>query len=165
MVQFDRPIYNVDELKATTGYKETRSGLLRKVREDKTINQKTIVPPRPSGRLGADGQASTSSNLSEHFAHTLGVYRADIMKQNPSTVLREFQAKLEAEGSSTGLITPAYAKSQPQTILDYSSELPEGDQLLLGSSKCPRCGLKLCACGYLKREQAVKGPQEKRQKT
>ncbi|KAK2198311.1 bifunctional WD40 repeat/WD40-repeat-containing domain superfamily/WD40-YVTN repeat-like-containing domain superfamily [Babesia duncani] len=43
-----------------------------------------------------------------------------------------------------------YQQTQPDVILDFSVPETREENLLLGAEKCPRCGLKICQCGFMK---------------
>ncbi|XP_953029.1 uncharacterized protein TA08040 [Theileria annulata] len=42
-----------------------------------------------------------------------------------------------------------YKKTQPNLILDFNKPATKQENMLLGVSKCPRCGIKICQCGYM----------------
>ncbi|AFZ81206.1 WD domain, G-beta repeat domain-containing protein [Theileria equi strain WA] len=42
-----------------------------------------------------------------------------------------------------------YKKTQPNLILDFAKPETVEENMLLGVRKCPRCGIKICQCGYM----------------
>ncbi|UKJ89631.1 hypothetical protein MACJ_002883 [Theileria orientalis] len=46
-----------------------------------------------------------------------------------------------------------YKKTQPNLILDFERPKTKEEKLLLGVSKCPRCGIKICQCGYMEKNR------------
>ncbi|EDO06193.1 WD domain G-beta repeat family protein [Babesia bovis T2Bo] len=42
-----------------------------------------------------------------------------------------------------------YQKSQPELILDFTAPEGKEENMLIGVQKCPRCGIKICQCGYM----------------
>ena len=68
----------------------------------------------------------------------------------------DIQQQLLSYGSEgTGLISGAYRDTQPEAVLDFSESAANqsADTLLRKKQYCPRCGLKICTCGYLGGEQ------------
>ncbi|CAD7922226.1 unnamed protein product [Amoebophrya sp. A25] len=65
--------------------------------------------------------------------------------ENPQEILQKFQPKKEEE-----IVYMRAYKDNP-TILDYSAE-DENDQAarMLRGNHCPKCGRKLCTCGYMR---------------
>ncbi|CDR95071.1 hypothetical protein, conserved [Babesia bigemina] len=42
-----------------------------------------------------------------------------------------------------------YKKTQPDLILDFTAPGTKEESMLQGVQKCPRCGIKICQCGYM----------------
>ncbi|GFE54550.1 WD G-beta repeat-containing protein protein [Babesia ovis] len=42
-----------------------------------------------------------------------------------------------------------YQKTQPELILDFTAPDTKEENMLQGVRKCPRCGIKICQCGYM----------------
>ncbi|ORM41528.1 Gastrulation defective protein 1 [Babesia sp. Xinjiang] len=42
-----------------------------------------------------------------------------------------------------------YQKTQPELILDFTAPETKEENMLQGVQKCPRCGIKICQCGYM----------------
>ncbi|KAK1442654.1 gastrulation defective protein 1-related protein [Babesia gibsoni] len=43
----------------------------------------------------------------------------------------------------------AYKKTQPDLILDFTAPKTKEENMLQSISRCPRCGTKICRCGYM----------------
>eukprot|EP00921_Rhytidocystis_pertsovi_P018547 GHVQ01029339.1.p1 GENE.GHVQ01029339.1~~GHVQ01029339.1.p1 ORF type:complete len:633 (-),score=82.67 GHVQ01029339.1:340-2238(-) len=163
------PIYTPGNL--PQGYRETRSGGIRKVKprgkEKERIEretQKTIVPMRPVvGSEGSGGaRAAYGSSMSQFILGQIDKKDNEAKeKEDPVEILRSFAKKSEG---NPNLIGRAYAKTQPVNILDYTMDKGDDEELLSGSRKCPRCGLKMCQCGYMELEDMIKGPPQKQRK-
>ncbi|GIX64617.1 WD domain, G-beta repeat-containing protein [Babesia caballi] len=42
-----------------------------------------------------------------------------------------------------------YKRTQPDLILDFTTPETKEESMLQGVQKCPRCGIKICQCGYM----------------
>ncbi|KAK1938568.1 hypothetical protein X943_002346 [Babesia divergens] len=42
-----------------------------------------------------------------------------------------------------------YKRTQPDLIVDFAVPETKEESMLQGVSKCPRCGIKICQCGYM----------------
>ncbi|KAF8823098.1 WD domain, G-beta repeat-containing protein [Cardiosporidium cionae] len=162
---FNPPVFTMDTLPA--GYKETRSGMVRKVKprgkEKERIEQETmkaLIPPRPTGKEGSGGILASHRNLSQMILGQLG--KSSIQDEDPTEVLRGYASAAEANPL---LVGSAYKRTQPQPILDYSMEENDEEALLSNAEKCPRCGLKMCQCGYMAHQNSISGPSSKIQRT
>lgn len=56
---------------------------------------------------------------------------------------------VSTNSASASLVDRAYARTQPVTLLE--TRVPQFAQTLEGLRKCPKCGLKLCNCGFMQR--------------
>lgn len=153
---FQAPVFTMDNLPA--GYKETRFGKLRKVRPrekddlpERHFNRSRLAPAAPASFLSGK-TAGTVSTVAPLPLTT---------KEDPVESIRAYAAKAEAEPI---FVTQAYSKAQPKPILDYSMETGDDEQLVSSGNRCPRCGLKLCQCGYMTLANAIKGPPTKQLK-
>lgn len=154
------PVFTLDAL--PEGFKETREGGLRQLRKRPNRDAtKSIIPARPTGVEGSDGQPATSRNMSQFIMSKL-VGEADKEQKDSVEVLRSYAEKAERDPL---FITTAYRETQPKPVLDYSMQVGDDESMLSDVRKCPRCGLKMCTCGYMKIEEAIKGPSIKQRRT
>jgi WD40 repeat protein len=72
----------------------------------------------------------------------------------------------QADEETTKLVSEAYKKTQPEKLLDFSESTGQVDKLLQQKTYCPRCGLKICTCGFMAGSgagkfitQPIQGPQ------
>lgn len=78
-----------------------------------------------------------------------------IHEQNPQEVLRKYQPKPGEDCA----YSRAY-KNNPK-ILDYTRDEDDDEdkaQQLLKGQHCPKCGRKICTCGYMKRVADAEDP-------
>ena len=72
-----------------------------------------------------------------------------MLKLSPAVVSDFSNTLCRRRALEGSLVDSAYEKSQPQKILDYSTEQSEGDVRLQGLQQgdfCRKCGMKLCRC-------------------
>ncbi|KAF8820125.1 WD domain, G-beta repeat-containing protein [Cardiosporidium cionae] len=162
---FNPPVFTMETL--PQGYKETRSGMIRKVKprgkEKERIEQETmkaLIPPRPTGKEGSGGLLASHRNLSQVILGQIG--KSSIQDEDPTEVLRGYASAAETKPL---LVGSAYKRTQPHPVLDYSMEKNDEEALLSSTEKCPRCGLKMCQCGYLALQKSIFGPSSKIQRT
>eukprot|EP00920_Eleutheroschizon_duboscqi_P019750 GHVT01047424.1.p1 GENE.GHVT01047424.1~~GHVT01047424.1.p1 ORF type:complete len:805 (-),score=78.79 GHVT01047424.1:223-2637(-) len=160
MLTFKAPIFTPDNL--PPGYKETRSGDLRKVkprgREKERIERetmKTIVPPRPGGKDSTATSIATHGRMTHFIMAQLAAQdtqsNPDVAKQDAVSILRGYAEKTTDDPQ---LIATAYAKTQPKAVLDYDLE-DDVENTLGTGTRCPRCGLFLCQCDYKSKESQL----------
>eukprot|EP01071_Lankesteria_metandrocarpae_P011039 Lankesteria_metandrocarpae@DN539_c0_g1_i1.p1 len=142
---FMEPVFTPSSLPST--YKETRQGTIRKVKPKITetdLNQKTRVPPRPTGKEGSQGRQSTAVSMSQYLLGAMNL-KGRITNEDSADVLRNY-ADITAK-SDTSFLPSIYKVTQPKQI--HASPGGADNPLDQVSAKCPRCGLKLCQCGYM----------------
>eukprot|EP00745_Piridium_sociabile_P028270 TRINITY_DN45464_c0_g1_i1.p1 TRINITY_DN45464_c0_g1~~TRINITY_DN45464_c0_g1_i1.p1 ORF type:complete len:376 (+),score=30.73 TRINITY_DN45464_c0_g1_i1:711-1838(+) len=158
------PIF-VPEDFASQNFKELRDGGLRKVnpRSSQGIvtQQKTIPPIRPS--VGFRGMEVTTRETFAEQAKGDNRSRPTILDEDPVEVLRSYDALVKADPR---YVDRAYKHTQPSPILDWSMEATEGEQRLDEISICPKCGLKMCCCGFMasQNEEGDQDTNNKRRK-
>jgi hypothetical protein len=123
-------VLSYDELIESGEYRENRQGELREVK------QRVQVPK-------SDGSAVLSALEQRRKAFGL----EDVQKK-----LLSFQTEEDEEGD----VSRAYKRTQPENILDFSDEKSQVDNLLGQKQYCPKCGLKICSCGFI--SQPTQGP-------
>ena len=124
--QIDREVYTYEDLLTSGKYRENKLG---------EIKQVTAIPgsrvPKP-----IDSVFSALSNRGR-------------IQTEMNTELNDIQRDLLAGGDADGLVSQAYKTTQPNPTLDYSTKFGAVDSLLSKRVYCPKCGLKICTCGYL----------------
>jgi len=132
--QIDYQIYSYDDLVSGGKYRENRQGDIRQIRQPL---QRRILPP--------GGSLQPEIMRAENDA--AGARGHDIPLASTQKHLLSFDESLTGE---EGLwVGAAYKRTQPEPILDYSDIGTSADSLLKKKQYCPRCGLKMCTCGYL----------------
>eukprot|EP00914_Ancora_sagittata_P025584 GHVO01050696.1.p1 GENE.GHVO01050696.1~~GHVO01050696.1.p1 ORF type:complete len:643 (+),score=125.85 GHVO01050696.1:40-1968(+) len=163
---WSQPVFTLDSL--PQGLAEGADGNIKKLsqhqmnrmeKQQAGYMQKKNVPQKPTQIQTR--QLVTSDTLTGHIIQQSVAAGATIKDQDPSEVLRSFNDVTE---SRPLFIKTAYALTQPKTILDMSMEVGDDEDMLRSVKKCPRCGLKLCQCGYMKMHDAIKGPPPKQAK-
>lgn len=140
--QIDNNVYSFDDLIESGKFRENRNGDVRAIKE-------STKPPVQRSQL-----------IEESFGSNPDAIRAELERRKKNYEdLAGMQDRLLAHGSTedSSIISGAYAQTQPRAVIDYS--VPEGaaENLLKKKQYCPRCGLKICTCGYLRSlEQAAK---------
>lgn len=128
-------VFSYDELVESGKYRENKLG------DIKAVSQKTQVP-RPV-------QVAASGN----------VLAALERRRQPAGQQQDIQQYLLAqEEDKQSLITSAYKRTQPEKILDFSESKSQVDDLLKQKTYCPRCGLKICSCGFMASVANIEGP-------
>ncbi|CAE7501551.1 unnamed protein product [Symbiodinium pilosum] len=83
-------------------------------------------------------------------AQQLHLNNTRVTDTDSQKALLEYQDRISADtATKTMLVDTAYAKTQPQKILDYSEDLSEGDKRMMLAMKgefCRKCGMKNCRC-------------------
>ncbi|KAF4675437.1 WD repeat-containing protein 70 [Perkinsus chesapeaki] len=144
-------VYNYDEMVQRGGqFRETRSGKLRRVRDadkrrDKNRRERMGIPdPDEQHKIKPAAPPPESTSEPAMFANKLGIEKEKYIDEDPQKALLAVDTK---KGDS--FVSQAYARTQPQNILDYSDVKSAGDRLLSKKRYCPKCGVKMCTCGYL----------------
>jgi len=142
-----------------------RDGTLREMRKGERKRelaknkQKTQVPPRP-GVFNPDEHADNKVALkwtTKAYLDRFGKNDATAVDSQKHLLSYNDDGKLEDE-----YMFRAYKESQPEKLLDYSDrDMTEGDKLLQGRH-CPKCGKKLCSCGFLAKEDEKRQVKEER---
>ena len=129
-----QPIFNYEELIAGGEYRETRTGRIRKVTDtDYEVRLARLKEmQKPTMTVTADP--------------VVGFGMKAMMNEDPREALLAFASEADAAAEYTGA---AYKESQPKKLLDYTEESTPADELLRAKKICPRCGLKICTCGYM----------------
>eukprot|EP00916_Digyalum_oweni_P004321 GHVL01007661.1.p1 GENE.GHVL01007661.1~~GHVL01007661.1.p1 ORF type:complete len:572 (+),score=140.68 GHVL01007661.1:22-1716(+) len=145
-------IYVADDM---GDFHQTKHGSIRRKKKE-LRDQRTVLPPKPIDAVGPGGD-----RLSQYLTQEMP--RNDNPERDSLKLLREMTSDT-AESDDT-LVNRAYAKTQPKLILDYNAQLSEGDKLLQQSKICPRCGMRMCRCGYMKQPNPDAEPPQKSAKT
>lgn len=129
-------VFAYDELLESGKYRENKLGDIR------AVSQK-IQPPKPV-EIAASGN----------------VLAALERRRQPASQQQDIQLFLLAqEEDEESLVTKAYKRTQPENILDFSESRSKVDELLKQSKTyCPRCGLKICSCGFMATVSSIEGP-------
>ena len=125
-----REVFSYEELIESGRYRENRQGQLKEVVASSSVRPKFTAQPA----VDATAQALSNRRRKDHNDE-----EDDIQKY------------LLSSTASTGLVSSAYRESQPELVLDYSTEQGQVDHLLKNIRKeyCPQCGLKICTCGFM----------------
>lgn len=126
-----------------------RQRLNRAKREKEGANPGKSTKPPEDG-----GPAIKMSMRTKSYLETFGVNEA---------TRGDAQKNLLSMSEDSGIddyLLRAYVHTQPEKMLDYSHDESEGDQLLKGKH-CPKCGKRLCSCGFMTQQES----DAKRQKT
>ncbi|EER08278.1 conserved hypothetical protein [Perkinsus marinus ATCC 50983] len=144
-------VYNYDEMVQRGGqFRETRSGKLRRTRDadkrrDKQRRERMGIPdPDEQHKIKPAAPPPESTAEETIFSNKLGIEKEKYIDEDPQKTLLAVETK---KGDS--FVNQAYARTQPQNILDYSDVKSAGDRLLSKKRYCPKCGVKMCTCGYL----------------
>ena len=135
----NREVFSYEELLTSGKYKENKQGELRAV-------DTRIKVPRPM---------EVSANILSALEG-----RARPTAAPANTELEGMQQSLLAgiASSKSGLVSTAYSRTQPEPVLDFSDAHGAADSLLRKRAYCPKCGLKICTCGYMQAQPAVSNP-------
>ena len=120
------PVYSVEELLASGDFRESKKGNIRQV-EDPHWEKRQAEIRSLKGR-------------EDHMPLRTRYQEQDIQEALTRGV----------DNRSDQLFTNAYTDTQPKTLLDYTNESTPADELLRKRPVCPKCGLKICTCGYLR---------------
>jgi hypothetical protein len=136
--QIDYNIYSYDDLLQGGKYRENRQGDIREV-----FLKKSFVPP-PGSQPDVSGPRENIDDLHERISK---VDNRQVPLSSIQKHLLSFDPSLRGEEEEW--VGAAYKKTQPKPILDYSNVAGTADSLLTKKAYCPRCGLKMCTCGFL----------------
>ena len=124
------PVMSIDELLASGEFKETRSGKIKQVVDSKWEKRTEELARRREDAI-------------PEYDHLTGYGRVD----GPN-----IQQALVSHNP--------VVRSETANPLDYSTEVATPAQELLRKKRyCPRCGLKICTCGYMREERDPKRRQ------
>jgi hypothetical protein len=142
-----REVFAYEELIESGRYRENRQGQL------KEVVASSVRPKFITAQTVVDATAQALSN------------RRRRANKDDEEEVGDIQKYLLSSTSSTGLVSSAYRESQPELVLDYSTEKGQVDHLLKNIRKeyCPQCGLKICTCGFMngERRQPSSQPPER----
>ena len=125
-----KSIFAYEELIESGKYRENRQGELKEVRERPPVPN-FIEPIRSAGVMQA--LINRKSN-----------------GQEDQDVQKFLLTSTEESNDSSGLVSAAYARTQPEAVLDFSAAQGQVDHLLMKRKQyCPQCGLKICTCGFM----------------
>ena len=96
-----------------------------------------------------DDVLQVPSRRGETFCRSLLGVKVTRLPAQHSVTLSDSFWDLRRQQLPSSLVDSAYEKSQPQKILDYSTEQSEGDLRLQGLRQgdfCRKCGMKMCRC-------------------
>lgn len=136
----DNQVHSYDALLESGSYRENKQGQIRAVSER----------PKSQRNLPVDDLYGRTDSVKTELER-----RA---KKNFDE-LQATQEKILAHVTSAddGIVSRAYALTQPKPVLDFSEAQGAAENLLKKKQYCPRCGLKICTCGYLRSlEEAAK---------
>lgn len=134
-------------------------------REEKAARQKTRTPNFP-GTFNPDEHVEEKKEV--HMSISTKAYLEKFGKNIASTVdSQQHLLSYEDDGKiEVDYLMKAYKETQPEKILDWSDRdhgLTEGEKLLRGRH-CPKCGKKLCSCGYMAKEEERRLVKEEKEK-
>merc|ERR1712039_874543 len=119
-------------------------------RQEARQAQKTMTPIRPPEMESAAAQSSDTMAFAalvlKHGAKQLNLQKTSGQEPDAQKALLAYSDKVDKNPS---LVDHAYAKTQPQKILDWSVEESEGDKRMSANLKgdfCRKCGQKVCRC-------------------
>ncbi len=134
--QIDRNVYAYEDLIESGKYRENRSGEIRAVRQQVPVGRQ-IIESEPVKVL---------DELEKRFSSG----RSEVPVSSMQKYLLSFDEKLK--GDEPSWVGNAYKRTQPDPVLDYSDVQGSADSLLKKAKQfCPRCGLKMCTCGFMTR--------------
>merc|ERR1719373_108653 len=145
------PIFNMTDADDIKKFYSTGHGNMQKIRRAEARQaQKTLTPIRPPAMESAAAQPSDGMAFAalvlKHGAKQLNL-------QNTSGQEPDAQKALLAHADKTdknpSLVDHAYAKTQPEKVLDWSVDESEGDKRMSFTMKgdfCRKCGQKVCRC-------------------
>ncbi len=120
-------VFSYDDLIESGKYRENKEGEIRPVIE------------KPQFRRPVSVGGSDVLNALEH--------RRRLTSQEDD--IQQSLLRMSPE-EDEGLLARAYKRTQPDKILDFSDSRSKVDDLLKQSKTyCPRCGLKICTCGFM----------------
>ena len=143
-------VFAYDELIDGGEYRENKLGEIRQV------TQKPRIPKAID--VFATGDSRSVLTALEKRKRGLGEEGVDIQHMLSS-------ASDGRPSAVASMMNAAYGRTQPERVLDYSDTGHQIDQRLQSKTYCPRCGLKICTCGYMSRSgqatgsQPMEGPQ------
>lgn len=158
-VEFSQgPIFSISEGKDWAQIRKYGDGDLYKMRKkEKRGNQKNPLPKKPGTGDVDYNSVAKSTSLAQHVIRQMG--KNTIMDENA----REQLLKYDARDDIGSFVNSAYEQSG-QNVLDYSSQDLEGDKLMNKKKICPRCGMKMCGCGYMAELALREESEAKRQR-
>lgn len=150
------PIFNMTDTTDIKKFYATGHGNMTKIRRaEARHSQKTVVPQKPPSLQGGAAAASAEGSFAA-LALKMGAKRLNLNSTRPGITeedsqkaLLKYQSKTEQATAVQTLVDRAYAKTQPQKLLDWSTEQSEGDLRMQAFQKgdfCRKCGMKNCRC-------------------
>jgi len=153
------PIFSISDGKDWKQIKKYGDGDLYKMRKkEKRENQKNPLPKRPGTGDGEYNPQAKSTSLAQQIIKKMG--KNTMMQENARDELLKYNDRDDI-GS---FVNSAYSHTQPKNLLDHSSQEMEGDKLMATKKICPRCGMKMCGCGYMATQEALEASETKRQR-
>ena len=120
-------VFSYDDLLESGKYRENKLGEIRE------LSHRTKVPKQ------ADVFSSSSSAI-------------DLRRRPQEKDIQQQLLEFAEDEDQDDLVRAAYRQTQPVKILDYSEAGGKVDSLLKQTrTYCPRCGLKICTCGFMKK--------------
>lgn len=145
------PIFNMTDPAEIQKFYSTGHGDMTKIRRTEArAGNKAMAPTRPedSGtKMPNQAFGDFAALALKVGAKRLNLNSTRITETDSQTSLLKYQDKVSSTGSS--LVDGAYSKTQPDKLLDFSTELSEGDARMHEAMKgefCRKCGMKQCRC-------------------
>ena len=140
--QVDYNIYSYEDLLESGKYRENRAGEIRQVRQQSAVPSKRVFQP--------EVMSSEGPNVRQELEKRQGYSTSSGRTEVPVSSMQKYL--LSFDGNEPLWTGTAYKRTQPEPVLDYSDAQTSADNLLKKAKQyCPRCGLKMCTCGYMNR--------------
>lgn len=138
-VQYERPIMTPHALPMFQKDDKYKRKNMETIRTEAKLSSKPEMPLTGPGR---GGKVAGPTTITQHLMRT--VHAIDSTKrEDPVEAIRRFA---NAAKANPVFVDNAYKETQPETILDYTTEEHEEKKLMKQNKKCPKCGLKMCHC-------------------
>jgi len=145
------PIFNMTDPGDIKKFYSTGHGNMQKIRRQETRQaQKTMTPIRPPAMESAAAQTSDGMAFAalvlKHGAKQLNLQKTSGQEPDAQKALLAYADKADKNPS---LVGHAYAKTDPERVLDWSVDESEGDKRMSDRLKgdfCRKCGQKVCRC-------------------
>lgn len=136
----DKPIITPHSIPSMKGDHLTKSQKSNLLREDPIASHK---PSETIFRPSREGTVTGLNTLTQYFLRSINAARRP--EDDPREALLSYAQMTE---ENPEWVAPAYSKTQPKPIFDYTQDTQEERQYLQRNTvqKCKSCGLKFCTC-------------------